>query len=410
MAVEKDCLWQRNEALMDGNTIPVGEKTTVIVKASGDLFLEGQDASEVRFQSSEDRIRVHQSNDTLVVETHASMDLIVPRAGSIIIEKVGGSALIQDVSGSVLVQKIGGDLAMQRLGSVRIEKVGGSCMIQDVSEGLSINKIGGDLTVRDVVGAMGIGTVGGDADLQVHTIHALESKAGGDVRLYITEGLAGQVSLRAGGDVAIYLPSSAKGKFVLLSSGEMINIDLNRQEEPMRQSIESRRFEFSLGGEAANGAYLEAQAGGDIRLSDEPVEPEPISDDLERREEAWKEARDRRGSPSWSGGFGFDRTSAWADMISRRAQEAARRAEQRAQSAMRRTEDQIRMAAEREMRRTGSWHGVPGAPPPPPAPPPKTVRVTEQERLMVLQMLQENKITVEQAEKLLAALEGRFDE
>ena len=121
----------------------------------------------------------------------------------------------------------------------------------------------------------------------------------------------------------------------------------------------------------------------------------------------------RRGSPAWSAGFGFDRSSAWADMVSRRAQEAARRAEQRSQAAMRRTEDQIRQAAERQGRHEyergfGSFSGPP-APPTPPAPVEPAAPVTDQERLLVLQMLQEQKITVEQAEKLLAALEGRFN-
>ncbi len=390
---------------MDGNTIPVGEGTTIIVKASGDLFLEGQDASEVHFQSSEDRIRVNQSNDTLYIETHASMDLEVPRGMNLIVEKVGGSAMLQDLSGSLQVQKVGGDLALQRVAAVRIEKVGGNCMIEGVSDTLSINKVGGDLVVREVAGMVEVGSMGGSGDLQVMGDGALQARAGGDLRLYITENLFGHTVLRAGADIKIYLPSNINGHFLLLSSGEQIRLELTHQTEMLQNVIEERRFEFTLG---EVGAELEAQAGSDITLSDQPVEPRSISGELERRETAWKEARERRGNPTWSGGFGFDRTSAWADMISRRAQEAARRAEQRAQSATRRTEEQIRMAAEREVYRAERHSGF-GSPTPPPPPPPAADPVSEQERLMVLQMLQEKKISVEQAEKLLAALEGRFN-
>lgn len=392
---------------MDGNAIPVGEKTTIIVKASGDLFLEGQEAAEIRFQSSEDRIRVQQANETLYVETHASMDLIVPKSAPVIVEKVGGSALLQDLTNSLTVQKIGGDLALQRLGVVRVEKVGGGCMAQSVSGGLSINKVGGDLTVREVSGPVSINTIGGDGDLQVSLLDSLDARSGGDMRLYITEGLSGPVGLRAGGDIAIYLPSNVNTNLALISNGETISIELSRQLQQIHQSIDSRRFELVVG---EGGSQVEAQAGGDIRVSDEAIEPEPITDELERREQAWKEARDRRGSPSWTGGFGFDRTSAWADMISRRAQEAARRAEQRTQAAVRRTEDQIRRAAERDMRWDDRWTG-PGVPPRPvPPSPPTPAPVSEQERLIVLQMLQAGKLTVEQAERLLAALEGRFEE
>jgi hypothetical protein len=43
-------------------------------------------------------------------------------------------------------------------------------------------------------------------------------------------------------------------------------------------------------------------------------------------------------------------------------------------------------------------------PPPPPAPKPKPNPASAEERLMVLRMVEEGKISVEQAEKLLAAM------
>ncbi|HEX9018588.1 MAG TPA: hypothetical protein VF806_05355 [Anaerolineaceae bacterium] len=392
---------------MEGNTIPVSENQTIIVKSSGDLFLQGQDQTEVRFQSSEDRIRVHQSPDTLYIETHASLDLEVPRGANVVLEKVGGSAFAEDLEKSLVVQKIGGDLALQRLGNVQIDKVGGNCLIADVSSDLVIGKIGGDLTVRQASGRLEA-NVGGDADLQLLGKGPCELRAGGDMTIYITEKVEDGMLLRAGGDTSVFLPAEVNANFALNASGETIHLSFSRQAEPVDRSIDERHYEFALG---EGGPRVEVQTGGDIRVSDEPVEPESISGALESRESAWIEARERHGNPSWSAGFGYDRTSAWAEMVSRRAQEAARRAEQRANAASRRAEEHIRHAAER--------HGHPDWPrdfnfgfPPPPVPPAAPVSpqpVTEQERLLVLQMLQENKITVEQAEKLLAALEGRYN-
>jgi hypothetical protein len=387
---------------MDGNVIPVGEGTTIIVKSSGDLFLQGETQMEVRFQSGEDRIKVNQSNDTLYIETHASLDLSVPRSVPVIVEKTGGSAFLQDLDQTVVIQKVGGDLGLRRVGAVRLDKVGGSCMIEDVNQPLSIQKIGGDLSLRQAVGPVQIGSIGGTGDLQVMGGGALEVRAGGDLRIYLNAH-EGPLSLRAGGSVNLFLPPGVNAEVTLDSGGESIELAFSQQSEPVYKSSDERRQEFRLG---EGGPPVDVRAGGNIRLSDEAVEPQPIGEKLDRREDAWKEARERRGSFSWSGGFGFDRNSAWADMISRRAQEAAQRAEHRAHAAMRRTEEQIRMAAEREMRRSEARFGR-GAPPPPPPPP--VSRATEQERLMVLQMLQENKISVDQAEKLLAALEGRFD-
>ncbi len=392
---------------MEGNAIPVSENKTVIVKCSGDLFLRGEEQAEVRFQSSEDRIRVQQSNENVYVETHASMDISVPRRATLIIERVGGSAFLQDLDGSLTVLKVGGDLALQRLGSVRIEKAGGSCLIEDVRDALSIGKIGGDLTVRQAAGAFSAGTIGGSASLQLAGIGHAEARVGGDTQIYLTQNVGDKISLKSGGDIDLYLPENANAAFNLQANGERIVIRLRRQgEQVIEQDFEMRRYEILLGG---GDGKVEVVAGGDIRLSDEEKQPDPISDELGRREMAWKEARERHGHPSWSGGFGFDRSSAWADMISRRAQEAARRAEQRAQGAVRRTEEQIRQAAERELRRAEwQWRSGGGPMPPTPPPPPSPAHpVTEKERLMILQMLQDGKITVEQAEMLLAAMEGR---
>jgi hypothetical protein len=387
---------------MDGNVIPVGEGTTIIVKASGDLFLQGEAQMEVRFQSSEDRVRVNQSNDTLYVETHASLDLVVPRNVPVIVEKIGGSAFLQDLDQPVAIQKVGGDLVLRRIGALRLEKVGGSCMIVDANQAIVIQKIGGDLTLRHAVAPLQIGMIGGTGDIQVMGGGSLEARAGGDLLIYMNA-LEGALSLRAGASVDLHLPPSINAHINLDSGAESIELLLANQAEPVKQSIDERHHEFQLG---EGGIQVDVRAGADIRVSDEAIEPKSIVEGIDRRENAWKEARDRRGSFSWSGGFGFDRNSAWADMISRRAQEASQRAEHRAHAAMRRTEEQIRLAAERGIRRAESRfdQGMPPSPPPTPA-----VKVTEQERLMVLQMLSENKITVEQAEKLLAALEGRFE-
>ena len=392
---------------MDGNVIPINEKTTVIIKVSGDLFLQGDEVAEVRFGNSEDRIRVNQSNDNLYIETHASLDQSVPRTAKVIVEKVGGSAFLQDLEGALMIQKIGGDLALQRLSEVRVEKVGGGCLIEGITSALTLGKVGGDLVVRQAMGPVAINTGGGDINLQLAGDGPLSARAGGDMHVYFTEGLAQPITLTAGGDLRLYVPTNINANFRLDCGSEEIKLQLSRQAQPIAQEIEARRYEFTLG---EGGEIVELRAGGDLLVSDETIEPAPISADLERRESVWKETRDRRGAPTWSGGFGFDRTSAWAEMISRRAQEASRRAEQRVQSATRRTEDQIRQAAEREMRRAESRSGfpMPSVPPRPPMPPTPSP-VTEQEQLMVLQMLKDGKISIEQAESLLAALEGRYN-
>jgi hypothetical protein len=84
---------------------------------------------------------------------------------------------------------------------------------------------------------------------------------------------------------------------------------------------------------------------------------------------------------------------------------------------MRRAEDKMRSAERRSMHmgikvgRFGATIDRPSVPPVPPIPPmpPRggVDPVTDDERLVILKMLQDKKISLQEAEKLLAALEGK---
>jgi len=81
----------------------------------------------------------------------------------------------------------------------------------------------------------------------------------------------------------------------------------------------------------------------------------------------------------------------------RRAQEAAERAGRRAEEAARRAEERVQAT----MRRLESRRG--GIPTPPAS---AGSRVSRDEKLLILQMLQEQKITAEEAERLMQTLEN----
>ncbi|MBK8048872.1 MAG: hypothetical protein IPK16_18170 [Anaerolineales bacterium] len=93
-------------------------------------------------------------------------------------------------------------------------------------------------------------------------------------------------------------------------------------------------------------------------------------------------------------------------------EEMAMRVQERVTSALRRAEEKLADAMRKMEVRTqenearGRRKGY-GAPPPPAPPPPKRPSTTDEERMMVLRMVEQGKISVEQAEKLLAALNGQ---
>ncbi len=109
----------------------------------------------------------------------------------------------------------------------------------------------------------------------------------------------------------------------------------------------------------------------------------------------------------------MERANAHLEAANRRAEAASQRASMKVEAAMRRAEAKARAAEVRARRGTGhmhaninigrwNWDVTPGAEPVEPNAP-----VSDDERLTILKMLQEKKITLEEAEKLLAALEGK---
>jgi hypothetical protein len=107
---------------------------------------------------------------------------------------------------------------------------------------------------------------------------------------------------------------------------------------------------------------------------------------------------------------------------SMRAREQSDRVQRRVDAAMRRAEEKMRSSERRSMHmgiKVGRFGasvdsprppvppGAPSAPFPPAPPRPAAEPVTDQERLVILKMLQEKKISIQDAEKLLAALDGK---
>ena len=109
-----------------------------------------------------------------------------------------------------------------------------------------------------------------------------------------------------------------------------------------------------------------------------------------------------------------DRLKAAKERAAQRAEAASLRAqakmERKVAAAQRKAERKARAAAAREARRERKRAGRTGhevvITPPPLRSQPKEP-VSEEERMMILQMLQDQKISVDQAEQLLAALDGR---
>jgi hypothetical protein len=363
------------------------------IKASGDLALKGHDRAEILAVSRyTGDLSMKQEGEVFQITCLDDCSVTVPAASKVIMERVAGDGRVTGLTGTLQIQKVGGDLALLQVGPVEIEKVGGDFIAQHILGSLVIQQTGGDFTGEDVQGAINSGKVGGDINLR-QAGGGFEGRAGGDMTVGVTMTKLPVSNLRCGGDIHLFIQPGSSGILNITSNGEEIVLNINGNNE----DIDERTYVLSLG---EGGDELVLQAGGDVHVSDLP----------------WNEEL----KIGFSGDFDMEslrhldeEVNAHVERATRRAQEAAHRAEQRVQAAMNRIE-QTRWGGLHEHNHPhehsrnrvsinfGEKMGRPFEPPPAPRDP-----VTDEERLMVLKMVQDKKITVEEAEKLLRSMEGR---
>lgn len=373
----------------------------LIVRAAADVYLVEGEGTQVQAVCRDPRLcRIDMEGENLRVTFKDDGMVRVPPGAAVRIQNVGGDALLSRLSGQVDVDRISGSLAAVGLARLSVHIVSGDVQLLRIHGPFSVHKIGGELEGESLNGPVTADAVGGDATLQSLS-GEMRVRAGGDLAVAFDSLPAGEINLRAGGDLELYLPSGA-GARLDMSGGDEIEIETALLEE----TIEEPAAQRVLG----NGQTpVTARAGGDIRITDEVFTDLDLEEEMEDQEKEWE--RFARGREM------RDLTRDIETLVRERTAEATRRAEDRVRAAMERLE--------RSGRVVKLW-GVPEPParpnPAPPAPPAPDApeaftglptmpgeRTTNEERLMVLRMLQEHKLTTDEAEQLLAALEGEID-
>jgi hypothetical protein len=312
---------------------------------------------------------VHDCSITCPIETalsieHVSGDLRVTQVkGTLTLNAVNGDAALHDV-GQVAIKTVQGDLSLRDAAEVQIEIVRGDAKLKRIAGSAAINKIAGDLVGNDLDGGLAVNQVGGDASLQTNLAagRSYAVKTGGDVILRVAGG-GGQFALNCRGDLRVRLP--------------MTNWTGNDR---------------SAAGTYGDGsAQVALQAGGDLLVlpatTGASFDPDVLSEQVEAMiESAMSQFETQMSQVQRDLEQRFGKFDKQAEKAAERAARSADRAKRRAERA------------------AGSWGFTVGRPPAPPTP--QSEPVSDQERLMILKMVEEGKITADQAAQLLSALEG----
>jgi len=276
------------------------------------------------------------------------------------------------------LKEIEGDLSIRDVDSVAIDTIHSDFSLRGAKGHLSVKSAHSDVSIREVDGNVSLESVADDLALR-DVRGNVNANVAEDVVFYLNPQAGNAYAVTAGADILLVMPPKANATLTLNAD----EIDVEWKGVENEEDATSRVITLGDGA-----ALVTLNAGGDIRVTNQSNAGESAED---------------FGNFA---GIGVD-WSGFGERISRQVAQAGKQAAdavRRAADARRRFDDSVERRARGKVNvGVGRWNwdlsskGVPM---------PSKPQASEEERMAILKMLQEKKITAEEADNLLAALEG----
>ncbi len=362
-------------------TISAGRTPKIFIELiGGDLSLVGWEGDDILLKCDQDELKCKQDGDKVTITCEDDLSLRVPKSAAIIIKHVEGDASIRAVMGGIELEEIEGDLSIRDVDSVAIGTLHSDFSLRGAKGNLFVKTAHSDVSIRDVDGNVTLESVADDLALR-DVRGNVSVNVAEDVVLYINPKAGNTYSVTAGDDILLVMPPKTNATLTLTAD----EIDVEWKDVDKDDDVATRVITLGNGS-----ATITLNAGGDIRVTNQSNAGESAED---------------FGNFA---GIGMD-WSGFGERISRQVEQVTHRASKQVDEAMRRAAEARKRGDERAGRKVrgalnvGRWSwdlsskGVPLSPKP---------QASDEERMVILKMLQEKKITAEEAEKLLTSLEG----
>jgi len=398
---------------------PTGEAPEItILSIGGDLRLVGGDLNQFQAEAnSQDDLTAEQVAEGVRLTCRSDATVCVPRRARVTVQNVRGDVKARALDGTLDIQTVSGCLTLRHTGAVSAAQVNGDVDAKRVDGALKLGTVAGSVNVRGVSGEMEVEVRG---DLALNQVSkSIRARAGGDIDLRHCLAPGAEYTLEAGGDVRLRAEPGIWARFEMQAGGEVI---VRVPEGQGEGNAKHRVVTLGQGGAGEAPARVMARAGGDVVLggSMATAEMDDLGEDISRLADEYaaqietqvhshmaeleRQLAERLAKVNVSAGTVDVHGAEVAARVREAVERASDKARRKAEAMQRKMERQTARSRYDWSRRSETPPRGPGAAPAAPAAEP----VSEEERMVILRMLAEGKISVDEAEKLLAALEGRL--
>lgn len=428
-------------------TISTSESPRVEVTAcQGDLAITTWDKAEVLIEvDSEEMLTVEEREGAVALVANRDCSLTVPAGASLVIIQAQGDLSVQGARGIVEVATVQGDALFQDgTASASLSTVQGDLTVERWTAAVSAGAVQGDAKVRQVNGPVDFGTVGGDLLAEEINGPLSARSVAGDAYLRQLNGMlylsdvgvdlvgrawtAGADVAQVGGDVSLKTVFAGPCTYEIKARGNVVARALPGSNATFTlQATKGRVMTKGLAGEMTEeGQWLAMTGDGEAQVTLTSTHSNVLLKTMDEKDED-----EERAAFAFAADFGKIGAEAGVaaqelasriqqrvakklakidfEAIARREAEKARRQAERETVKAQRIAEQARRRAERAQKKAQKkmvwrfeWDAGRGSQ----RTAGQSKASSDEERLAVLKMLAEGKISTQEAETLLQALEG----
>ncbi len=371
----------------------------VISECLGNLTVSGSEERvvQLRAQGEAEDVSWKREGEALTFDSRVDCLINCPPQTTLTIKAVHGNLKVEGLEGSLAISTVHGNLTMQSVGPTAVEQTFGNLSAIQATAKLELQDLKGNAQVKGVNGALLLGQVGGNLTAEGLNGGLEVEKVRGNIQLGPPFSPEATYRVNSDGNLSALIPADANLRLDLRTSNRISSTipELTLEEIDGGTKGVLGAGEASLEGEVKGNISLKpagSEEGGkfngwenELKNTLDKVSKqielqvnEAVAKTVTRLEESLRNIDGEKISR---------RVEQVAEQTRRKAERAAERARLRAEKAERRWQ----RASGQKPRSSQSRKGV----------------TTDEEWLRVLRMVEEGKVTPEQASELLAALEGQ---
>ncbi|MAT43908.1 MAG: hypothetical protein CL609_16355 [Anaerolineaceae bacterium] len=358
-----------------------------IEKVKGNLYIRTWENAEVQIiYNPAKRFDANDNDGLLTLEAEDSILISAPKSIKSIVEEVRGNCSVYGEFDHFIIEKVGGNLEISHAQDINVEVVGGNCILGVINGNVNVEKVGGNLHAFSVLGDGLFEKIGGNLYIK-GTLSNISCDVGGNATIICDSLAYSENKVRAGGNIKMSMQPETDFDLTA-AAGAQLNIKVGQVEE----KVLTRTIKKTFG---AGGPKLSLKAGGNLKLTDreslteKEYQPKPFDD------EAWSALEERVENNLGSNAM-FD-LSYFMNLekeINEEVNQKTKFAQERIQAAMAKMNKKFQ-----GFNFDSGFEGTVAKKQN------KTEGVSEEERMMILKMLQDKKITAEEADHLLQILD-----